>query len=192
MSRSRRGRKKDNKFFFFSAIIFIIIVFLIISQENKETPKDFREEYLSSNTYLAKKIASKYKLYPSVILAQSALESNYGKSKLSRDYNNYFGIKALNSDSVDLNTVEYIDKNKSIVKEPFRVYKDKKDSFNHYGLLISKAKRYENVRKANSYKEAANALQKSGYATDPNYASKIIDIINRYNLDDLDNSFFHR
>ena len=87
---------------------------------------------------------------------------------------------------MDLVTTEFINGQEVKVKEPFRQYRSMKDSFKHYGKLISKAPRYEAVRNAKDYREAAYAIKKCGYATDPNYAEKIIYIIENYNLNELD------
>ncbi len=183
-----RKKKSNNTFFFFSAFIFIIIVFVVLSKDNIEKRNNslsYKEEYLQSTERLALDIAAKYNLYPSVVLAQSALESGFGQSGLSEQHNNYFGIKS-NREGINLNTVEYIDGEKQTMNENFRVYDSKKDSFEDYGRLISKAPRYEAVLKAQNYAEACRALQSGGYATDPSYADKIIGIIESYELYKLD------
>ena len=50
-----------------------------------------------------------------------------------------------------------------------------------------KQENYEKVIKAQNYREAAQALQDANYATDPDYASKLINVIKTYNLDKYDN-----
>ena len=74
--------------------IFVILFVLVKTYSSKNSiAYNYKEEYLEDTKYLAIKTARKYDLYPSVILAQSALESGYGISELSSKYNNYFGIK---------------------------------------------------------------------------------------------------
>ncbi|MDO5041104.1 MAG: glucosaminidase domain-containing protein [Peptoniphilus sp.] len=180
-----RKKKNNNSFFFFSAFIFIIIVFVVISKDDGVRELTYKEEYLQGTKRLALDTAQKYKLYPSVVLAQSALESGFGRSKLSEEHNNYFGIKS-NSKGVKLDTVEYIRGEKKTLNENFRVYDSKKDSFEDYGRLISESPRYEGVLKAQNYAEACRALQSGGYATDPSYGDKIIGIIESYELYKLD------
>ncbi|WP_138160394.1 glycoside hydrolase family 73 protein [Peptoniphilus catoniae] len=182
-----RKKEKNNLFFFFSGFIFIIIIFIVVFKSDGENKsEDFKESYLSETKVIAFKTARSFNLLPSVILAQSALESSFGSSKLSKDYNNYFGIKSKSKNGVKLDTVEYIDQEEKILSESFRVYKSKAESFTDYGRLITEAQRYEKVREARDYKEACRALQDGGYATDPSYADKIISIIEKYELYKLD------
>ncbi|CDZ75698.1 Flagellum-specific peptidoglycan hydrolase FlgJ [Peptoniphilus sp. ING2-D1G] len=186
-----KKKTNSNAFFFFSAFIFIIIVFVVISKDDRgkrENSLNYKEEYIQNTQRLATDIAKKYNLHPSVVLAQSALESGFGKSDLSLEYNNYFGIKS-GGEGVNLNTVEYVRGEKKILNENFRVYDSKRDSFKDYAELISKSPRYEAVLRAQDYTEACKALQSGGYATDPSYADKIIEIINHYELYKLDENF---
>ena len=64
-------------------------------------------------------------------------------------------------------------------KEPFRVYDNMAQSFVGYKEKVA-AERYDAIRKATTKEEYAQAIQDSGYATDPDYASKIINIANIY------------
>lgn len=71
---------------------------------------------------------NKYKILPSITIAQSILESNWGESELSSKYNNLFGIKANNSwkgKYVNIETSEYYDQ---VITDKFRVYKTKSES----------------------------------------------------------------
>ena len=186
---ARRSKKNNNTVFLFCIFLFIVIVFIFLTKNDnisKDQYADKKLEYIETTKPLANKIAKKYKLFPSVILAQSALESNYGSSELSSTYNNYFGIKSNSKDGVRLDTIEYVNNKGGIYNENFRSYRSKIDSFVDYAKLITRAKRYEKVRQANDYKEACKSLQECGYATDPNYADKIISIIEKYKLYELD------
>lgn len=128
-----------------------------------------------------------YGLYPSVMLAQAALESNFGESQLSFDYNNYFGIKAHDHHrSVNLETTEYYDGQETTIRDYFCVYSSPEDCFKDYAELLTSNENYRDVIGAQSPAAAARALQAGGYATDPNYASKIIAVINEYNLTRFD------
>lgn len=182
----RRNKKKSNSgFFFFSGFLFIIIIFIVLSKSEKKL--SLEEEYIKSTSKIALKVAKKYDLYPSVLLAQSALESNFGRSKLSKEHNNYFGIKAKDGDkSVNFETWEN-EKGKNVkISAPFRVYSSKEECFEKYASLIVNAPRYKKVIDASTYSDAAKELQKAGYATDPKYSKKIINLIERYKLDSLD------
>lgn len=165
-----------------------IILFMVKGRERSASPYvDPSKEYISSTEELAQTTAKKYHLFASVIMAQSALESNWGTSQLSEQYHNYFGIKANSQEEgVNLETLEFVDGKSGEYEQRFRVYKSKADSFNHYGRLMTQAKRYAPVKDAKTYQEAAKMLKQCGYATDPQYDKKIIQLIEKYGFDQLD------
>lgn len=129
-------------------------------------------------------------LFPSVKMAQCILETGWGKSIVG---NNLFGIKGRGSRTpywdgsiIYADTKENINGTTGTYNEPFRNYKSQEDSVRDHSYLLITLSRYRDVRQAKSAEEQANALQKNGYATDPNYASKLINLINKYNLKTLD------
>jgi flagellum-specific peptidoglycan hydrolase FlgJ len=135
-----------------------------------------------------------YGILPSITIAQAILESNWGESSLSKNYNNLFGIKAdLNwkDQYVTLETLEHKD---TMVNSKFRRYDDKGNSIKDHAEFLFKNKRYsENgVFDAKTYIYQANALEKAGYSTavDENgekvYAKRLTDIIRQYNLQLID------
>lgn len=160
-----------------------------------KTYKDSKgTKFIESIKEVAIQNYNKYKILPSITIAQAILESNWGNSKLAREYNNLFGIKADNSwdgEFVTLQTTEY---NGIIVNDKFRKYNDKNQSIHDHGKFLYENKRYEKggVFQANTYKYQAKALQESGYSTliDENgeklYAKKLIQIIQQYNLQIID------
>ncbi|WBW49879.1 glycoside hydrolase family 73 protein [Peptoniphilus equinus] len=185
----RRSRRTSNVFFMFSALLFILILFMAVA--GREPASDPKTEYLAATQHLAQKVARDYGLFPSVTLAQSALESNYGQSELSRAANNYFGIKSTkDAPYVEYATQEYEGTSPEQIVAKFRSYDSKWASFEHYATLLTRGRRYSQVKDAANYVEAARAIQQAGYATDPNYADKVISIIERYDLDALDEPQF--
>lgn len=121
------------------------------------------------------------------MLGQAALETGWGrreiKTKDGSNSHNLFGIKATGGwkgKIAETTTTEYIDGVKQKRVEKFRAYASYADSFKDFANLIQKNPRYqsvmENVDSVNGY---ARALQNSGYATDPNYASKLASVINK-------------
>lgn len=80
-------------------VFFVVIVgimnLLISNSSNRKAydEENYRQKYIEDTASMAVKISKKYKLFPSVMLAQSILESDWGRSELSKEYNNYFGIK---------------------------------------------------------------------------------------------------
>ena len=163
--------------------------FLIKSSSERRAQEeiDFRQAYIEDTEKMAVRIARKNNILPSVMLAQSILESNWGRSELSKEYNNYFGIKAVKKDQgVVFETEEYVDGESGRYMENFKKYSSKRESFEHYAKLLSTAKRYEKVKTAKNYKEAAQYIKEGGYATDPSYADKIISVVEKYELDKYD------
>lgn len=163
--------------------------FLIKSSSERRAQEeiDFRQAYIEDTEKMAVRIARKNNILPSVMLAQSILESNWGRSELSKEYNNYFGIKAVKKDQgVVFETEEYVDGESGRYMENFKKYSSKRESFEHYAKLLTTAKRYEKVKTAKNYKEAAQYIKEGGYATDPSYADKIISVVEKYELDKYD------
>jgi flagellar protein FlgJ len=128
-------------------------------------------------------------LFPSVAIAQAALETGWGKSTID-EANNMFGIKATGStnewwhgDKVEATTTET---GQGIVQQSFRAYNSLGDSIKDHTNLLLTLPRYDIVRNAKTPEEQAKALYTAGYAKDPNYGSKLIKIINDYDLKDYD------
>lgn len=121
------------------------------------------------------------------MLGQAALESGWGKREMfnadGTKSHNLFGIKATpgwKGKTVDAVTTEYVNGVPTTKREKFRSYDSYADSFRDYAKLLSKNPRYENVlAQTQDASGFAKGLQRAGYATDPNYASKLTRIINQ-------------
>jgi flagellar protein FlgJ len=119
---------------------------------------------------------------PSALVAQAALETGWGRAVPSQASGsssfNLFGIKAgssWNGATAHVPTLEFEDGVPVRKVERFRAYASPADSFNDYARLIGGNPRYENARGAGGdVTTFASALQEGGYATDPNYAQKIV------------------
>lgn len=113
----------------------------------------------------------------SITIAQAILETGYGKSELAIVGNNYFGIKG------GYNQCEFYYK-----LEYYRCYDNVETSFkDHSEFLLEKAAFLRLIQKGNTdYEIWASTLQRLDYAVDPDYSDKLIDIIERYNLDSYD------
>jgi Mannosyl-glycoprotein endo-beta-N-acetylglucosaminidase len=124
----------------------------------------------------------------SVTVAQAILESDWGRSRLTRQGNNLFGIKALGSVTgpagvVTLATWEYVDGGAVVVQAPFKAYKTLEQSIDDHGGFFVRNRRYgAALAVANDARAFARAIQDAGYATDPSYAAKLIGLMDRYNL----------
>lgn len=125
---------------------------------------------------LAECVARGY-MYPSAIIAQACLESNYGRSKLSSVYHNYFGIKAgkaWTGRRVNFKTMEeYTTGTLTQINDDFRAY----DSM-HLGIIgyfdfLEKNSRYANLKSATSAHDYLERIKADGYATSSKYASNV-------------------
>ena len=126
-------------------------------------------------------------LFPSVTYAQYVMECGWDGSTLSETYNNAFGIKAgggWTGNTVDLPTQEYIDGQWITTTATWRVYDDINQSVRDRTQFLLENPRYTQggVFSASTYQEQCQALQNSGYATDPSYASLLISIIEDNNF----------
>lgn len=121
----------------------------------------------------------------SLTLAQAALESGWGKASIG---SNIFGIKATKSwigAKQLVHTTEYVNGEKISVEAYFRDYGSIDDSIADHAKLLTMP-RYKAVIAASDYKEACQAIQKCGYATDPKYADKLISLIETNGLNQWD------
>lgn len=139
-----------------------------------------------------KRISKQYGLFPSVTLAQAIIESGCGNSGLSKKYNNLFGIKADSSwtgQKVRMSTKENYGGGDVTIMDYFRVYSNWGDSIEDHAKFLKNNSTYvsHGVFSASNYEQQARALKAAGYATDPNYAAELINMIRGYKLDQYDN-----
>ena len=132
-------------------------------------------------------------LNPKVLIAQAALETGWGRSVIQdgsgRSSNNLFGIKAdgrWRGEKVEVPTLEYTEGLLTKVRAPFRSYHSMAESFSDYVDFIRNQPRYSDaVANASNPEKYLQALQSAGYATDPNYAAKILSIYQRKELSEF-------
>lgn len=119
----------------------------------------------------------------SIILAQGMIESDYGRSRLTREANNHFGIKC--HDNWRGPTFR---QNDDYRNECFRKYRHSEESFKDHSDFLKTEPRYSflfNLDRTD-YKKWAIGLKKAGYASNPDYANMLIRKIEEYNLNDFD------
>jgi len=135
--------------------------------------------YIENYSQIAQEEMVQYGIPASITLAQGILESGAGRAELSRKSNNHFGIKCHNGWTGD--RVYYDDDE---LQECFRKYKDPKYSFRDHSLFLTQRRRYERLflYKKDDYKSWAKGLRNAGYATDPKYPQKLINIVEKYKL----------
>ncbi|WP_418139280.1 flagellar assembly peptidoglycan hydrolase FlgJ [Oceanimonas smirnovii] len=151
-----------------------------------DSPEEFVRRLLPAATAAGERLG----LDPKAMLAQAALETGWGKKIIGRkngeSSHNLFGIKADKSwkeQKTWVSTLEYEQGVAVKVQAPFRSYASFNDSFNDYVQFLNDNPRYgQALQQTGSPRQYFKALQQAGYATDPNYASKlsaVLDTVNR-------------
>ena len=135
--------------------------------------------YISQYKQVALEQEEKYGIPASITLAQGILESGAGKSMLTVNANNHFGIKASNSWEGSV----YLAWDDEINKSRFRKYSSANESFDDHAKVL-RGSRYSSLfaKSIYDYRAWAYGLQKAGYATAPNYAKALIGYIDAYKL----------
>lgn len=140
-----------------------------------------KEQFIAKVLPWALQTAQRIGLDPRLIIAQSALESGWGNSKLTQNENNYFGIKDFSGDGRDYKTTEFFPDGAENFVDSFATYPGLKQSFEAYEKLMNRP-RYQGVLEADGLENQIRAMAKSGFATDPNYARKLLSVSNSINL----------
>jgi flagellum-specific peptidoglycan hydrolase FlgJ len=171
---------KNKVFFFLSAFCFLFsATFTAFAQYTKTDIYHYIETY--QNIAIQKMV--EYKIPASITLSQGIFESACGTSRLAKEGNNHFGIKCHKEWEGD--TIAHDD---DALQECFRKYKEVEESYNDHSLFITSRPRYENLFTLDimDYKAWARELKAAGYATNPQYADKLINLIERYDIARLD------
>ncbi|EJE7235645.1 glucosaminidase domain-containing protein [Clostridium botulinum] len=158
------------------------------------TPDEYKKQFIDELIPISKELYDEYGILPSITIGQAILESDWGRSELSKKGNNLFGIKATPSWQGKVLNMETLENYNDKIKDNFRYYSSKEDSVKDYANFLVKNKRYrENkVFRATEYKTQAKAIEKAGYSTkkdkDGNllYSSLLGKIIREYNLQLID------
>jgi copper amine oxidase-like protein/mannosyl-glycoprotein endo-beta-N-acetylglucosaminidase len=157
------------------------------------TPIVEKDKFLDLASNLAKESYRDTNMSAALQTAQAILETGWGQSVPTDKYtgklsNNLFGIKGrADEGAVISNTWEEYNGEVYRVDAEFRAYKDIKDSWKDHKSLLLDAQRYSIFRDVMyDSTKGAWAIRRAGYATDSKYPLKLIDIIDRYNLSELD------
>ena len=147
-----------------------------------QTTSDYRTEYILKYKDAAIAQMQSSGIPASITLAQACLESGFGTSRLAREGNNHFGIKCHDYQGKKM----YVDDD--IKDDCFRVYDRVEDSFQDHSDFLRYRQRYAFLFDLDptDYKGWAYGLKAAGYATDPQYSTRLIDLIERYNLQQYD------
>lgn len=147
-----------------------------------EAQRMSREQYINTYKKLAINEMNTNGIPASITLAQGILESDCGNSYLATEGNNHFGIKChgWQGDTI------FHDDDK--FQECFRKYQTVAESYADHSRFLKGTNRYKQLFTLDKtdYQNWAIGLKKAGYATDPNYAQRLIDIIDALNLHQYD------
>lgn len=172
--------------FFTRTFLVLVAAFSLMSTR----PVTVQERYIEQFKWMAIEEMQRTGIPASIKMAQALHESQSGKSELAINANNHFGIKCKSNWTGE--TYQYKDDDKdslgNIIFSCFRSYSTAMDSYYDHSDFIKYRPRYKelfNLPK-NDYKAWAYGLKRCGYATDPNYPERLIRLIEKYNLDLLD------
>lgn len=157
---------------------FFCLIACLINAQTKLSPEDYIALFKDD----AVKEMYLHKVPACITLAQGMLESGNGNSPLCRNANNHFGIKCHKEWGGETYTMDDDERN-----ECFRKYDDALDSYSDHGMFLASRSRYSALFELpiNDYKGWCYGLKEAGYATDPKYPERLITLIEKYKLQEL-------
>lgn len=177
------------------SLIFLLIPFFAEAQmlfssgsDSEKATIEAARNYVQKYRYLARKVSLNYGVPEAIVLAIAGLETSWGRSELALKANNHFGIKAkegwmgaiFHKETEEYSFARGWEKR----KDAFRSYASIEKSYDDFGIYMRLRGLYDELFKlsADDYIAWAIQLQKAGYASDQNYATKLIRIIEMYGL----------
>ncbi|MFL9882038.1 glucosaminidase domain-containing protein [Paraburkholderia agricolaris] len=141
--------------------------------------------FIDSHLAKAQEIQRRYGIPAGIVIAQSALETNWGRRVVG---NAYFGVKgrAPDGSSATFTTHEIVGGASVQIQGTFRAYSGFDDAAEDYAQTVSGDPKYRTCYTQPSASKCAVALQHNGYATDKHYAAKLNAIIRAHKLDQYD------
>lgn len=163
--------------------IFSVLLVVLSIGTLSASVRQTREEYIEKYKKIAVAHMERYGIPASITMAQGILESDAGNSQLSRSSNNHFGIKC--KKGWKGRKVYHDDDAKG---ECFRAYSNVEASYRDHAEFLDSSPRYDSLfaYPADDYRSWARGLKAAGYATAPDYAERLITIIEKYRLYILD------
>ena len=160
-------------------VLFFLILFMGVSAANAQSAADIRA-YIAKYTRIALDEEKAFGIPAPITLAQGILESGAGRSGLTRNANNHFGIKAFGG----WKGAVYQAWDDEPQKSRFRVYSSAAESFRDHSLFLKNNTRYRSLfsKSVYDYRGWAIGLQNAGYATAKTYAQALIGFIDSYQL----------
>lgn len=164
------------------AFLLIILLVLPVSARPKYRWNVKYQNYIDQYKDLAIEEMLSYGIPASITLAQGLLESGAGGSELTLKGNNHFGIKCHGWQG------RTVYQNDDALNECFRAYDNARQSYEDHSQFLYKGRRYRSLFSLDrtDYRGWAYGLKAAGYATNPQYAQRLIDIIELYKLYEYD------
>ncbi len=139
--------------------------------------------YVNRFKKIAKIEMERYGIPASVNMAQALIESGAGNSKLATKNHNHFGVKCFSRHCKKGHCSNFSDDSH---KDFFRIYKSAWDSWRAHSKMIVSGRYKKLLKNGNNYRAWAKGYKKLGYATDKKYDKKLISVIKKYKLYELD------
>lgn len=160
-------------------LLFFIILFQCTLIGYAQSSADI-SAYISQYKQVALEQEKKYGIPAPITLAQGILESGAGKSMLTRNANNHFGVKAFGGWTGPV----YLAWDDEKQKSRFRSYSSAMESYRDHSLFLKNNSRYNSLftKSVYDYRAWAIGLQKAGYATSGTYAKALIGLVDAYRL----------
>ena len=174
-------------FIFFIGILLLCLHHATPSARKKQSVSYTQTEFIEEIAPTIQKVAASYGVRPSIIIAQAVLESNYGTNLLAVKYHNLFAVQAQDGQTaIKLTYKSYFVNEWQTETVRFAVYKSWTAAIYDYFDLLQSGKlsdgAYDILVSNTGYKKPAQSLQDMGFSTDPDYATKLIAIIEENNL----------
>jgi flagellum-specific peptidoglycan hydrolase FlgJ len=184
-------QKKSSPFLKLSYSLCAVGLLVFYSFKNSEKDLELlADEYISTYKDLAIIEMQRSGIPASITLAQGLHESDYGKSKLARIANNHFGIKCKSywTGKTYYHKDDDLDKSGNLIPSCFRQYDLVLMSYVDHSNFLLEGKNYQSLFEYDrtDYESWAYGLKRCGYATDPDYATKLIKLIEKYQLSQFD------
>ena len=171
-----------------NSVIALMVILSSLSVRGQYTEYDIYA-YIDTYKELAINKMYEYKIPASITIAQGIFESACGKSHLAVDGNNHFGIKCHKDWTGDTILIDDDE-----LQECFRKYEKAEDSYTDHSLFLKNRQRYAALFTLDimDYPGWARGLKAAGYATNPQYADRLISLIDRFHLAMLDTIYQYR
>ncbi len=166
------------------------ILFLYLASFAMPSNSELADAYIHMYKEIAISEMQRTGIPASIKLAQGLLESDWGRSDLATKANNHFGIKCASDWTGETHYKHDDDRNKAgeLIKSCFRSYQDPTESYIAHSEFLVNRDRYSRLFTLHptDYHNWAHGLKECGYATDSKYPTKLIMIIEKYNLSRFD------